>query len=599
MNVMAGLQRVWTTLRSRPPVERLQIVRRLLVRLRHDGIASTMAWAREATAAWRDPQRYREWCRTHTPDGAELSAMRAAADALGQRPLISIITATYNTAPGWLDAAAESVVAQVYPHWEWSIADDGSTSTATLEALSRLPARDARIRVARAPQNMGVSAASNLALAGARGEFVALLDHDDVLQPHALFRVVERLNRAGHRPDVVYSDEDKLDSAGARTDAYFKPDWSPDLLRSSMYACHLLVIRRELVDAVGGFRSEFDSSQDYDLLLRVIERTARIEHVPEVLYHWRKVASSTALSPSAKPAAHAAGARALQAHLDRQQIRGRILDAGSPGLYRVQYDIVGEPLVSILMPTREGASPALARTLAALDAKTAYRRVEVLLLSRNGDVPAVLPSTLSVRSVRIESPFQFGAWINHGARAARGAHVLVLHDDVEPRDAQWLSSLLELSQQPWIGAVGAKLVDAQGRLQHIGLALGLGRIAGRPFQGEPADALGYYSSANAIRDCTAVSAACLMTRRDVFDGVGGFDAELPGAAAEVDYGLRVNGAGLRVVFTPFSTAIHRGSGALIGAQHEAHLRQRWGTRLDSDPYYNPNLTREFLDHRVG
>ena len=225
---------------------------------------------------------------------------------------------------------------------------------------------DTRIHVHRLPLNRGISAASNAALAAAGGDYVALMDHDDALLPHALFRLIERLNRGGPRPDVVYSDEDKLDLDGRRCDAYFKPDWSPDLFRSSMYACHLLAIRRDLVEAVGGFRSAFDFSQDYDLLLRVVERTDRIAHIADVLYHWRKTPASTALAGEAKPAAHGAGARALRAHLDRQGIGGEIVDAGPPGLYRVRYALNGRPLVSIVMPTRDPGSDAVRQTLSAL-----------------------------------------------------------------------------------------------------------------------------------------------------------------------------------------------------------------------------------------
>lgn len=527
--------------------------------------------------------------------------MREASDGFSYRPTISIITAVYNTDPRWLEEAADSVLAQAYPHWQWCVADDGSTRAETRDALDRLAHRDSRITIRRAAANGGVSAASNLALSAADGEFVALMDHDDALLPHALFRMVECLNGGGEPPDVVYSDEDKLDEAGTRVDPYFKPDWAPDLFRSSMYACHLLVIRRAIAEAVGGFRSEFDFAQDYDLLLRVIERTGRIAHVPDVLYHWRKIPASTALSGEAKPTAHRAGARALQAHLDRQGIPGSILDAGPPGLYRVTYAIPGTPRVSIVIPTRGIGSPTLARALKQLATCTAWRSFDVVLVSSDGAVPRV-PDGVELRPLRAQGPFNFAAWVNQGARASSGDHVLVLHDDMEPREPEWLTAMLELSVQPWIGVVGAKLFDSRDALQHTGLVVGLDGLASSPFRGFAAETVGYYSGANCIRNYSAVSGACLMTRRDVFDRVGGFDEALAGPGSDVDYGLRANEAGFRVVYTPYARLTHFETGGVsrqeLSSRDLAHLRARWGLRLDVDPMYNPNLSRTHLDYRL-
>jgi O-antigen biosynthesis protein len=602
MTMMSSLRRAWTAFRSRPRAERVQILKRALARLRADGVAATLAWARAGGAVSRQADRYDDWVRRHTPDDAALAEMRAAANRLPFRPVISVLTAAYNTPPALLDAAADSVIAQAYDRWEWHIADDGSSDCRTRAALERLSARDPRIRLHRLDRNSGISAASNLALRAARGEYVALLDHDDALVPHALFSVVRSLNGTTPPPDVVYSDEDKLDLDGRRCDAYFKPDWSPDLFRSSMYACHLLVVRRELVAEVGGFCGEFDFSQDYDLLLRVIERTERIAHVDDVLYHWRKTLASTALAGEAKPTAHAAGARALQAHLDRQHIGGRIVAAGSPGLYRVKYEIAGHPLVSVVLPTRDPASCEFAHWLAALATATAYRPFEVIVVSPTGAVPLEAPAGIAVRGVAAVGPFNVSASINAGARVTTGQHLLVVHDDVEPRHPEWLEAMLELSLQPWVGAVGAKLFGRDGTLQHAGLILGLRGIAGAPFRGFSPETAGYYSAANCIRNYSAVSGACLMTRRDVFERVGGFDEALPGEGADVDYGLRVCNAGLRVVFTPYARLRHTERGGVSGRRatpaEVAHLRQRWGGRLDADPFYNRNLTKDEIDYRV-
>jgi GT2 family glycosyltransferase len=528
--------------------------------------------------------------------------MRAASSRFAIQPQISIITAAYNTDPACLDAAAESVLGQAYPFWHWSIADDGSTHAGTRAALTRLAARDPRITVEPAAANGGISAASNLALSRATGEFIALLDHDDVLAPHALYRIVERLNRLGAPYDVLYSDEDKLDARGDRVEPYFKPDWSPDLFRSSMYACHLLVIRRALVDAVGGFRSGFDYAQDYDLLLRVIERTDRIAHVPDVLYHWRKTAGSTALSGEAKPAAHAAGARALQAHLDRTQVQGHIVDAGSPGLYRMKYQVVGRPRVAAVIVSREGQEPRLARTLRALAATTAYPELTVTVVSVQGKLPADASPGLAVAGMPAHGAFNYSAWINQGARRTEGDHLLLLQDDVEPEEPRWLEAMLELSQQPGIGAVGAKLFDRNGKLEHIGLAIGLMGAAASPFAGFDEETATFYSGAGCIRNCAAVSTACAMIRREVFDAVNGLDEALPAPAAEIDLGLRLAKAGYRVVFTPYArVTLHETTAvppAPLDVPARAHLESRWGRSWESDPFYNPHFSRDHLDGRL-
>ena len=369
-----------------------------------------------------------------------------------------------------------------------------------------------------------------------------------------------------------------------------------------MYACHLLVIRRSLVEQVGGFRSAFDFSQDYDLMLRVMEQTSRIHHISDVLYHWRKVPESTALAGDRKPTAHGAGARALQDHLDRTGVAGEVLDAGPAGLYRMKYRITGTPHVSIVMPTRDPHGPLAKRTLEAIGRSTAYPHVDLLLVSSSGEVPQLPKGHLRMRGLKADGEFRLSAWLNQGVRATEGDHILVLHDDVEPLTPEWVEAMLELSIQPGVGAVGAKLYYAHGSLQHIGLLAGVNGVFGRPFQGFAPETVGYYSGANCIRNYSAVSAVCLMTRRDVWERVGGFDEALAGPAADLDYGLRVCEAGLRVVFTPYARLTHHESGGIsqrqLTPEESAHLRRRWGRRLDEDPYYNPNLSRVDVDYRV-
>jgi GT2 family glycosyltransferase len=535
--------------------------------------------------------------------------MTSEADAFAYRPLISVITPVYNTDAHWLEACAASVRAQAYSHWQWCIGNDGSTREETRAALDRIAASDLRIRLIHAERNGGIAAATNLALGHAEGEYVALMDSDDALLPHALYEVAAHLNHVSPRADVVYSDEDKLDLNGQRCDAYFKPDWSLDLFLSSMFVCHLLVARRQLVLDVGAFRSEFDYSQDYDLMLRLMEKATRIDHIPTILYHWRKIPMSGALVGDAKPTAHTAAQKAIQDHLNRSGIQGHVEDAGPPGLHRVRYHIPATPLVSIILPTRGSASTTLSATIGALVASTAYANFEVVIVSDDGAVPEEARATLArvphriERSARGDRPFNLSATINQGVAASRGEHVLVLHDDAQPRNRDWLTAMLELSTQPGIGAVGAKLFYPHGALQHAGLILGVNGVAGRPFQGHSPATLGYYSGAICIRGYSAVSGACLMTRREVFERVGGFDEGLPLHWSDVDYCLKVGAGGYRVVFTPYAELTHAEAGQLEQLPPAAgsleRLRARWGDRLARDPYYNPNLTREFLDYRVA
>lgn len=599
--LMASLYRAWQTLRTRSPATQRRLLQQAIATVRSEGLGAALRWARARARPPSQAGAYRAWCQRQALDAASLAALRASSAEWRVQPTISILTPAYNTAPRWLEAAADSVLAQAYERWEWCITDDGSSDPGSREAVARLAARDPRIRVHRAATRGGVSAASNLALARASGEFVALLDHDDVLAPHALASVVALLNAREGALDVVYSDEDKLDEDGRRCDPYFKPDWSPDLFRSSMYACHLLVLRRALVEEVGGFRSAFDFSQDYDLVLRVIERTSRIGHVPDVLYHWRKTPTSTARAGEAKPTAHQAGARALQAHLDRQGIAGRVLDAGPPGLYRVQYAIEGRPGVSVVVPTLDPASPARRAWLERLVAATDYRPLEIVFVSRAGTAPATTTTGVVVRSVGARTAPTYAALVNQGAGIASAPYLLILGDEVSPQHPEWLDAMLELATRPWVGVVGAKLFDGGGRLQHIGLVLRPDGAVGRPFAGYPRDVLGYFSNAICIRNCSAVSGACLMTPKAMFEQVGGLDPRLGRGGAEVDYALRVSAGGRLVVVTPYARLTQESTGDALdgpGDDDRRRLRERWGERLSVDPFYSPHLSGEAVDYRI-
>jgi glycosyltransferase involved in cell wall biosynthesis len=561
---MLGLVAAWRTFWSRTSHDRRRLLRSAWTTAREHGVGHALRRARQSAALATDRdaenQRYAEWCRRHTPDAPALARLGAQAAAWPYRPLISILTPVYNTDPRLLEACAASVLAQVYDRWEWQIADDGSTDGATVEALSRLAARDRRISVHRLSHNAGISTATNVALTAARGDYIALLDHDDVLLPHAAARMVEHLNCGGERPDVMYSDEDKLEEDGTRTDAYFKPDWSPDLFLSNMYACHWLLARRSLVQELGGFRSAFDFSQDYDLVLRLMERANRIDHIPDVLYHWRKAPQSTASAGTAKPAAHLAGRRALQDYLDRNAIPGRVEDAGPPGFFRLVFRLARTPPVTILgdwqVDDRER-----------LRAATDYPEVE------------------------------FASTVER----ASGELLLFLSSAYAPASRDWLHTLVQLALRPGVGAVGGKLLGADDTVEHIGLVLGVAGVAGRPLAGAPSSYPGYFGNALLMRTVSAVTADCLLTPRAVVERVGPPDASLGSDAAGVDYGLRLAKHGLRVVFTPWCALRRRDPAPLpgISAAEAERLHAAWGAALDRDPFYNVNLSREALDFRVA
>jgi GT2 family glycosyltransferase len=526
------------------------------------------------------------------------------------KPVFSIVTPVHNTDPKWLRACIESVRRQAYPHWQLCLADDGSTHAGTCDVLRHYE-RDERIRITRLPSNHGISAASNAALTLATGDFVVLLDHDDQLSSDALYHLASVLN---DRPDIdfIYSDEDKLELDGTRTDPHFKPDWSPEHLLSCMYTCHVMAARRSLVDDVGRFRPEFDGAQDYDLALRLMDVTSRIQHIPKVLYHWRKTPGSAAVTPLAKPWAHDAGRRALLSYLERNDIAGDVHRTAVPGLFRVRRHIQGEPLVSIIIPTigttaGSDGRDILAAAVTSLVERTEYRRFEIIVVADSPGLTSATNRSLSgvrhtVVPYRSEGSFNFSHKLNTGVRHTSGEHIVFFNDDLEVISPEWLSAMLEYSQMDGIGAVGAKLLYPDGRLQHIGVILGVNGVAAHAFHRHSGSSLGYAGSAVSVRNVSAVTAACMMTRRRVFDEAGGFDEALAVDFNDVDYCLRLRERGYRIVFTPYAELSHRES-ASFGprAQRPAEMalmRERWQAALTCDPYYNPSFSRDFPDYRL-
>src|SRR5579885_2180702 len=531
---------------------------------------------------------------------------------LPRPPTISIVMPVYNVERRWLMEAVDSVRRQFYPHWELCIADDASTRADTRAALDEIERwGDARIKLRRLPQNRGIAGASNAALELATGEFVGLLDHDDELSRDALLEMALRI--ATDDPDVLYSDEDKLDADGRHREPHFKPDFNLEYFFSVNYICHFTVLRRALLERIGGFRPGFDGAQDYDLLLRAIEQTERVAHIPKVLYHWRQTESSTATISAAKPHAWDAGLRALGESLARRGIDAVAERGPYPTTYRVRRAIRGQPLVSILIPFRDKPE-LLAACVGSILERSDYPHFEILGIDNGSREPAtqrllaeLVRRDARVRFERYDAPFNFSAVNNFGARKARGEHLLFLNNDTEVISAEWLRALLEHSQRPEIGVVGAKLLYGDGTIQHAGVIVGIGGVAGHAHLFHPGDHPGYFARAQLPQRLSAVTFACAMTRREVFEQLGGLnERELAVAFNDIDYCLRAVEAGFEVIYTPFAALYHHESRSrgyednpekqARFAREVAYMRERHRVILErGDPHYNPNLRLDCND----
>lgn len=576
------------------------LLKRTGVTYANDGVGGVIQKTRERLEDAVTPDPYQLWLARHTPGPEEIRRIRAEVQAFAYQPLISIVMPVYNTEERWLRQAIESVRGQFYPHWELCICDDGSTADYVPRILAEYSRHDERIRVVTNEQNKGISAASNRALSITAGEFVGFLDHDDELTPDALYEVVKLLNE---RPelDFLYTDEDKLASDGRREEPFFKPDWSPDLLLSMNYIAHFAVVRRRLLQEVGGFTEGLEGSQDYDLFLRLSEKTGNIGHIAKPLYSWRKSPHSTALAPQAKPYAHEAGRQALQQHLRRRGVEAEVVDGlVSPFRYRVRYRIIGQPLVSIIIPIKDRVD-LLRRCLESVEEKTTYRHFEVVIVDNGSEKPDTLEylAHLSHRVIRLPGPFNYSYLNNVGVAHAQGEFVLFLNNDIEVIAEEWLEALLEQAQRQEVGAVGAKLLFPRGTIQHAGVILGHSGFANNAFWGQPGDRPLYYCLSHVVRNYSAVTGACLMTRRAVFEAVGGFDENLTVAFGDVDLCLRIREKGYSVVYTPYAVLYHLESATrkkLHPMADEEYARKRWGRLLaQGDPYYNPHLSLERFD----
>lgn len=555
---------------------------------------------------------YTKWLSKNTLTSKTIGRQIELQKKFNKKPKISIITPVYNTDPMWLESCINSVLKQTYSNWELCLADDKSTQENTIETLRKLAKKDKRIKVTYRKQNGHISNASNSALKLATGEFVTLLDHDDDLSPDALYEVVKLINKKP-KADLIYSDEDKVELNGKHVEPFFKPDWSPDLLMSLNYISHLTTIRKSLVEKVGGFRPGFEGSQDYDLFLRITEITKNIYHIPKILYSWRKIPQSTASVYSIKSYANDASIKALTEHLERTGVKGTVKNGLVQGTFRVNYEITGNPLVSIIIPTKNKLN-FIKKCVTSVLGKSTYKNYEIIITDTGSTDLEVLNwyKSLNNKKIRIlnwSKNFNYSSVNNFAAKNAKGEYLILLNNDTEVIASDWIESMLQLSQRKNTGAVGSKLLYPNTSIQHVGIILGIKGgnikrgIAGhiqKTFLDIPAG-LSLYNLKDTVRNFSAVTAACLMISKKKYFEVGGMDENLQIAFNDVDFCLKLTNKGYWNVYTPYSVLFHHES-VSVGTPQKGNrdikefskeinlMLSRWDELLDNDPFYNKNLS---------
>lgn len=557
---------------------------------------------------------YGKWFENHKASEEELERQRKK--HFDNEPVISILVPVYNTPREFLIQLIKSVGVQTYGKWELCIANASIDNKDVLEVLEHYGEKTKRLKVIEVPENEGISQNTNKALSIATGDYVALLDHDDLLEPNALYEIVKAVNE--HKDaEVFYTDEDKVT---ADLKEYFqphlKPDFNEDLLRSNNYICHFFVAKRELVEKVGGFHQEFNGAQDYDLIFRCVEQASGVCHIPKILYHWRTHKASTADNPASKMYAFEAGKRAIEEHLKRVGEKGQVEHTKDLGFYRVKYPVIGRPLVSILIPNKD-ETESLEKCLASIKAKTSYDNYEIIVIENNSDKQETFEYYKKIESDHIkviywEREFNYSAINNFGVRHATGDYLLFLNNDVEIINADWMTEMLSHCQRKNVGVVGAKLYYPDNTIQHAGVVIGMGGsggIAGSMFVGLPRSFSGYLHKASIQQDLSAVTAACMMVERHVFEKVRGFEEKLAVAFNDIDFCLKVRKAGYLVVYNPNAELYHYESKTrgpedtkekVRRFQSEIeYMREHWIEILRSgDPAYNENLSLIRTDYSL-
>ncbi len=547
---------------------------------------------------------YNLWLKDNSISKRELK--RQKNHKFDYQPLISIVIPLYNTPREFLKVMVDSLLGQTYSHLEICLAD-GSSSPDTQKDVQQLYGQEERVKYKKLEKNMGISGNTNAALAMASGEYIMLADHDDIVAPDALYEMVEELNQ--HRDtEIIYTDEDKVSMDGKNYYApNFKSDFNIDLLRSVNYICHIFMVKKDILDKVGGFRSAFDGAQDYDFILRCVEQTDKIRHVAKALYHWRAHPDSTAGNPASKQYAIDAGRRAIEEHYDRLGINASVENTEIFGIYRTVYHVEDNPLVSVLILNKDHTDD-LEKCIRSIVEKTTYKNYEILVIENNSE----LESTFSyyrylekmydkVRIIRWEGPFNYAAINNFGAGYAKGDYLIMLNNDIEVIAPDWMSEMLGCCQRKDVGIVGAKLYYPDDSIQHAGVVIGMGGIAGHILCKASGNEYGYNARLVTMQDISAVTAACLMISKKDFQKINGFDERYTVAFNDIDFCLKIRELGKLVVFNPYVELYHYESKSrgledtpekLERFRKEVeYFKEKWGWLLESgDPYYNKNLT---------
>lgn len=569
---------------------------------------------------------YGPWYEKHKATDAQLEMQRQESDKWMNRPLVSICVPLFKTPEEYLRQMIDSVQAQSYTNWELCLAD-GTPDESVEKVMKEIAADEPRIRYEHLAENLGIAENTNAAFLLATGEWIGLLDHDDILAPDALYEVLavagagcENMTEEGC-VEVVYTDEDKVSTdLQMHFQPHFKPDFNIDLLRSNNYITHFFVVKRHIVEQVGGFRKAFDGAQDYDFIFRCTAAADGVAHVPRILYHWRVSMESTADNPASKLYAFEAGKRAIEENLKACGLNGQVSHMPDYGFYRVKYRVEGTPLVSVIIPNKDEAKT-LETCIRSIE-KSSYKAYEIIVVENNSTMPetfsyygkltgkpydadSVLEGTLPggnvIRVVTWKEGFNYSAINNFGASHARGEYYVLLNNDIELITEDWLEEMVANCQRKDVGIVGAKLLYDDDSVQHAGIVVGIGGVAGNMFVGLKKDRDGYMHKASLQMNYSAVTAACLMVKAAVFAQVGGLTEELAVAFNDVDFCLKVRKAGYLVVYNPAVRAYHyesksRGAEDTVEKMKRfdgeiAWMKEHWADILEKgDPFYNPNLT---------
>lgn len=550
---------------------------------------------------------YNVWRKKYIPNARKLKKQRA--EKLDYEPCISIIVPTYKTPEKFLKEMIDSVRNQSYENWELCIGDGSVTEDTVKNVVESYQKKDKRIKMLCLSENLGIAGNTNAALSIATGDYIALLDHDDILAPDALYEVVKWMNEHyKDETDVIYTDEDKVSfDLKDYFEPHFKSDYNLDLIRSNNYICHLFVARKSIVDQVGGFRKEYDGSQDYDFILRCIEQSKHVEHVPKVLYHWRCHPGSTAANQESKMYCYEAGKRAIEDHLKRMgEDDCQVVMTEHLGFYHVIYPIREQKKVSIIIPNKD-QKEILERCIESVIQKTDYKNYEIIIVENNSTTNEIfeyyktIEQRENIRVVIWKDKFNYSAINNFGVKYANGEYLLFLNNDIEVIRENWLSEMLANVQRKEVGIVGAKLLYPDNMVQHAGVIIGMGGIAGHPLSRHPADDCGYFARGIIQQNLNAVTAACMLTKKEVYEKVNGFEEKLAVAFNDIDLCLKVRKAGYLIVYDPEALLYHhesisRGKEDTLEKRNRFegevdYMAKKWKDVLEKgDEYYNPNLS---------